>query len=499
MKALTYIRHLKENDLDLKTIRSLDERFFHIQGICPVSMKENSLFLAASESFSEGRVLDNLKKALRKKLCLLKADEDSIFLLKKRIFSHMAESSSRPEEPQKPVDFSLPAEDLKVFTGDLSDIVKLANKIIIQGYHEGATDIHIQKVGNTPVVRFRIDGMLHDALRFDIEQYDSLLTRLKVMARLDIAQTHIPQSGRSTVKINQDTVSLRLSTLPSRSGEKVSVRFLYGTQDLLSIEELGLSGVQMKTLLSHMKGGKGIFIVGGPTGCGKTTTLYSIIRQLNDGTQNIITLEDPPEIDIGGRITQVQVGLSNGLTFNDGIRSILRHDPDVILIGEIRDKESARAAFEAALTGHLVLTTVHMPTVMDILDRLEQMEIDPLTIHSSIIGVATQRLVRRICPSCSTRIKPKKEAVSFFSEFGLRIEQDMSASGCMECRTRGYRGRQGIFDIRLTDDDAFPLRLSGHQKTSLKRKEKYSDLAYSALEAIHSGATSSEEVMRSLW
>ena len=500
MKTSTLTRTFQDTDLELKTLMDLDERFFHVPDLCPVAVTKDRLILAVTDSFSDFRTLDNLKKSLSKNTMLLKAEPDHLSSLKKIILSHRKPDHRWPDkEPQDHVRNKEAVEDLKLYTGDLSDTVKLVNRIIIQGFRERATDIHIQRKERTVQVRYRIDGILYDALSFNADIYDNLITRFKVLSRLDIAQARLPQSGRTTVRIDQDTISLRISTLPSRSGEKISIRFLYSTQDLLPIDELGLSQEQIKRLLAQMNTGKGIFIIGGPTGTGKTTTLYSIIQRLNDGRKNIITLEDPAEIEIGGSITQVQVNAAQGLSFTEGIRAILRHDPDIILVGEIRDSESAQTAFEASLTGHLVLTTMHMPTVMDIVERLFQLKIDPLTIESSLIGAATQRLVRKICPECSQKIKPDSEAVRFFSDFGLEIKYDFITAGCQNCRSRGYWGRTGLFDIRYSDNSGLRSCFESRDHKALKRKEKYQQLAISALEAIHKGMTDSREIMRSLW
>ena len=348
------------------------------------------------------------------------------------------------------------------------------------------------------IVRYRIDGLLYDSIHFNTNMYEKLITRFKVMSRLDIAETRLPQSGRTTVRIDDKAINLRVSTLPTRTGEKISLRFLYGTHDLLSIKDLGMNKDQIDSFANHMSVGKGIFIIGGPTGTGKTTTLYSILQKLNDGSKNIITLEDPAEIEIGCGITQVQVNNSFGISFSEGIRAILRHDPDIIFIGEIRDRTSAQAAFEAALTGHLVLTTVHMPTIPDIVERLYQLEIDPLNITSSVIGVGTQRLVRKLCTGCSQKIKPSSTAKRFFADFELNIEYDFSATGCAACNNRGYKGRTGIFDNRYIDDENLISYFMNRGK-NIKRKDKYIELAKESFNAIHKGITNSEEIIRSLW
>ena len=484
----------KINNNLTKNLLILDKKLFEIENICPISLDKKTIKFIYCEQMPSKTFIENLKKKYKKNIIFEKTDLLTIKNSKKLIYEKLFKNNSIKKPAEKNFLSDNSAEKISIFKADSSEATEIVHKIIADAYHENATDIHISVAGADAVVKYRIDGTLFEKFSFHASIFENILTKLKVMAGLDIAQTRLPQSGKANIKIYNDNLSIRVSTLPAQNYEKISIRFLQSGKNLIETDKLGLSQNKITKLLKYLKIGKGIFLIGGPTGSGKTTTLYSIIKELNDGTKNIITLEDPPEISLSENIIQVQVNETELFTFDKAIKAVLRHDPDIILIGEIRTSESAKAAFEAALTGHLVLATIHMPTIDDIIERLMQMQIDSVTINSSLIGVATQRLVRKICPNCSKKIAPSIEAQKFFQQFDIQLKYDYASDGCELCKNRGFIGRCALFDIRISDEIKFEK-----QNKKTKRINKYNGLALSGLEAINKGLTNAEEIQRNIW
>ena len=305
------------------------------------------------------------------------------------------------------------------------------------------------RVPTTWCVRNRVDGRLVETQIIPKWMHGGLISRFKVLANMDISERRLPQDGRCRMEVEGKHVDLRVSTLPTRHGEKMVLRILDRSNQLLDLEDLGLAGHDRNTLLDFIQRPQGMLLVVGPTGSGKTTTLYSVLQQLDAETQNIITIEDPIEYEIP-TINQVQVQDKIGLEFSTVLRSVLRQDPDVVLVGEIRDQETAQIAVRAALTGHLLLSTLHTNSAVSTLTRLLDLEIPPFLLSSSLLGIVSQRLVRRVCQRCSTPYTPDPEALQIL---GLSSSAKyMHGSGCDSCGGRGYRGRVAIFELlRVTD------------------------------------------------
>lgn len=323
-------------------------------------------------------------------------------------------------------------------------VVKLINSILRHAIKSNASDIHIEPTNTTLRIRFRIDGELQEVLSSSMAAHPAMSTRIKIMGQMDIAEKRIPQDGRVETLVDGVQVDLRISLLPTVYGEKIVIRILGGSSGALDISQLGISKPNRALFEKITQSPNGILLVSGPTGSGKTTTLYSLLKQVNRAEVNIITVEDPVEYKLDG-INQVQVNVKAGLTFANGLRSILRQDPDIIMIGEIRDGETAQIAIRASITGHLVLSTIHTNDSASSVARLVDMGIEPYLVSSSLVGVVAQRLVRNICQKCKVEYDPTEAEMKI-----LNLEEPKSiykGEGCPSCNGTGYKGRSGIHEI----------------------------------------------------
>jgi type IV pilus assembly protein PilB len=381
-------------------------------------------------------------------------------------------------------------------SADDAPVVKLVNTILEQGAKEGASDIHIEPFENVTRVRFRVDGALYDALDFPRKLHPAVSSRIKIMSNIDISEKRRPQDGRILIKVANRKIDLRVSTLPTIYGEKVVLRLLDQTNAMVGLEKLGLYPEDRALVDEMITRPYGIVLVTGPTGSGKSTTLYSVLEQISKPEVNIITVEDPVEYTIAG-INQIQLNEKAGLTFGEALRSILRQDPDKIMVGEIRDLETAQLAIRAALTGHLVLSTLHTNDAPSASIRLVEMGIAPFLVSSSLIGVIAQRLVRKLCPRCKEEYSPSPKALM---DVGLPPGVVLwKAVGCDECRGTGYKGRTGIYEIMKVDESIQSLILEGASAARI-RKEALSKgmttLRQSGLRKAVDGITSLEEVLQ---
>ena len=343
-------------------------------------------------------------------------------------------------------------EDLLDSTGR-APVIKLVNLILFEAVKAGASDVHVQPYEERLVVRTRVDGVLADAFEVPKPLQDEVVSRIKVMGRMNIAEKRVPQDGRASVQVGDRTIDLRLSTLPTSYGERAVIRLLDKSVRLYGLEELGMEPAALARFRDLISAEHGIVLVTGPTGSGKTTTLYAALQQLNGKARNILTLEDPIEYGLEG-ISQTQVSEKKGMTFASGLRSVLRQDPDVIMVGEIRDRETAVMAIQSALTGHLVFSTLHTNDASSAVARLLDLGIEPYLLASSLSGVLAQRLVRRVCPDCARPDVPPTDALR---RLGVEAGPASSATiragaGCAACRQTGYRGRFGIFELLVVDE-----------------------------------------------
>lgn len=393
-------------------------------------------------------------------------------------------------------------------SGDADDkpAVNFVNQMIESAFKSNASDIHFEPQEKYLRVRFRIDGVLHEVMQQPLKMQASILSRIKVMGGMDIAERRIPLDGRTTVRIENNVIDIRIASLPGVYGEKITMRLLTRSTHVITMNELGFSEKNDKIIKSVVDLPYGFIIVTGPTGSGKSTTLYALLSHINKEDKNIITLEDPVERRIAG-INQVQLNNRAGMTFSSGLRSILRSDPDIIMIGEVRDKETAKIAVESALTGHFVLSTLHTNNAAASIIRLNEMGVDPFLISSSVIAVIAQRLIRVLCTKCkSPRIFKKHELRELIPDFpfdpGMEDDTDITlyqAKSCIACNGTGYKGRHGVFEILTISPRIQNLILSGASEFDIKEaavNEGMQSLRQDGLQKVKEGLTSYEEMIR---
>jgi general secretion pathway protein E len=377
---------------------------------------------------------------------------------------------------------------------DDAPIIRLINALLAEAIRENASDIHIETFERDLVVRFRVDGVMREVVRPKRQLAPLLVSRIKVMARLDIAEKRIPQDGRISLRIGGREVDVRVSTLPSSNGERVVMRLLDKQAGRLRLENLGMDEKTLERLREIVHKPHGIFLVTGPTGSGKTTTLYSSLAELSTATINILTVEDPIEYNLPG-IGQTQVNTKADMTFARGLRAILRQDPDVVMVGEIRDLETAEVAVQASLTGHLVMSTLHTNTAVGAVTRLVDMGVEPFLLSSSLVGVLAQRLVRVLCPDCKTFRGATSSELQFLRAGNARVYEP---AGCDQCQHTGYRGRTGIYELVSIDDT---MRQLIHDRASEQEMSGYArrrspGIREDGREKILAGITTVQEVLR---
>ncbi len=485
-----------------------------ILNIFPYNFLKNNCFIPVKGDNGEVLIITNnplnidigeIKTILKRDVKVLLSNEEKILESIEKFYYHPSSSKKVIEDLSSEEILHL-EENIDTETGNLLDlankapVIRIVNQIIYKAISMRASDIHLQATENFLKVRYRIDGVLHDIFVLPKKFHPPIITRIKIMSNLDIAEKRIPQDGRTSIKVDSKKIDIRISILPTFFGESVVLRLLDRATFLLSLEELGFSEENYKKFHQLIHSDHGIILLTGPTGSGKTTTLYAALSKINNPGINIITLEDPVEYNLEG-INQIQINPKVGLTFANGLRSILRHDPNVIMVGEIRDIETAEMAIQASLTGHLVFSTLHTNDAPSAIIRLIDMGIEPYLIASSLIGVMAQRLVRLNCPNCSVYEKPPSDLLS-----ELKIEDEaflenkfMRGQGCEKCLYEGYYGRTGIFELLVIDDEIRELILKRVSSTDIKKigiKKGMKTLRMDGIEKVKKGLTTISEVLR---
>ncbi len=491
--------NLRDVKFDDEIIRKMPAKFAWHYKIMPITLNGNVLTVATSNPFDMWSIDDletNLGYRVETALALSSDIVDAI----RKYYGVGAETIERiladkPQEEKAAQDAAAKEriEDLET-SPDAASVVKLVNQILQQAIHDRATDIHFEHFHNELLLRYRIDGILYDAQVSENMRYlyPAIISRIKVMANLDIVERRIPQDGRAKVKIADREYELRLSVLPTLYGENVVIRILPMLM-LFSMADLGMQARELQVLQRVLQKPHGIIFVTGPTGSGKTTTLYTCLSQLNTRERKIITIEDPVEYELRG-ISQIQVNPKINLTFASALRSILRHDPDVIMVGEVRDFETASVTIQTSLTGHLVFSTLHTNDAAGAATRLIDMGIDPFLITSSVEMFVAQRLIRKICAQCKE--PASAPAGTLGADSGKPV---FRGKGCNACNNTGYKGRTGIYELLLMNETLREMIL--HKESSNKIHAKALEMGMKpmirdGLEKIFAGITTPEEVQR---
>jgi len=381
-----------------------------------------------------------------------------------------------------------------------SPVIKLVNYLLFTAVHEGASDIHIEPDESALRVRYRVDGQLYSKMTPPLKMLPAVVSRIKIMAKLDISERRVPQDGGISIRISKRPVDLRVSTMPGKFGEKVVIRIIDKKNAMTGLDQIGFSKAMYEQFTSLISQPNGIVLVTGPTGSGKSTTLYGALRQINNDTVNISTVEDPVEMNIPG-INQFQTNEKAGFTFAAALRSLLRQDPDVVMLGEIRDQETARIATQAALTGHMVLSTLHTNDAPSAITRLFNIGVEPYLVSASIRGALAQRLVRRICSNCKEPVELSDSLRHSLDRLGPQaqaIETFYYGEGCKACRNSGYAGRAGIYELFEPNDEALDAITRGDSLQELRKIAEasgYTTLLQDGLEKVSAGTTTLEEII----
>lgn len=476
--------------------------------VVPVRIVQGELYLAMSDPLNF-YAIEEVRKAVRKKVVPVVATstavEHAIQVLygnegAAKAIEEMKREAAAGNETTAAADSSFTANKIGEDSANSAPTIRLVNSIIERAVTERASDIHLEPHETELRVRMRIDGMMRDILTVPRDLQSSVISRIKIMSGLDIAERRVPQDGRFNVVSKNKNIDLRVSTLPTVYGEKIVARLLDKSSGTLSKEAIGLAGTDLEKYDRMIHCRSGVVLLVGPTGSGKSTTMYTMIDELNTREVNLVTLEDPVEYNIDG-VNQVQINEKTGMTFASGLRAILRQDPDIIAVGEIRDGETAEIAMRAAITGHVVLSTIHTSDAVGTIERLKDIGVEPYLIASALKGVVSQRLVRRICPQCK---KPYSPAPEELEDLGLEPEEDLvfyKGSGCPNCFDTGYRGRIAVFEMLPITRKVRTMISEGGSREKIEEELKspesgFVSLRENALRLVREGITTSEEILR---
>ncbi|MDI9460744.1 MAG: GspE/PulE family protein [Saccharofermentanales bacterium] len=498
---------LTKVDIPVQMAQLLPKNIARKHDVVPVRVAGDTLYVAMSDPLNFVGI-EEVKSATKKRVIPMiatkSATDRAIHVL------YGSENVSRAiDEMQKSmnIDTVQPIGDL-LESGEIDDQaapgIRLVNSIIERGAQENASDIHMEPRENGFVIRMRIDGVLHEMFTVPQNLQSSVISRVKIMGEMDIAERRIPQDGRSHIRVRGRDIDLRISTLPTKYGEKVVIRFLEKSESLLTSDGIGLAGKLLDSYNQLIANTNGVILIAGPTGSGKTTTMYTMVNELNREEVNLVTLEDPIEYNIDG-VNQVQINEKVGMTFANGLRSILRQDPDIIAVGEIRDGETAEIAMRAAITGHLVLSTIHTNSALATLDRLLDIGVEPYLIAGALKGVVAQRLLRKICPSCKEAYTPGEDEL-----VSMGLDPDRSkdvrfyrGTGCPDCLGTGYRGRTAAFEMLVLNSEIkqkIRENAPHHEiEEAMYRSPNFETMSQNCLRLVLEGKSTASEAKRILY
>lgn len=489
------MKNILDEEIPQEVIKKLPAKFVNRYRVIPIKMENNTLMIATSDPLNL-HTLNDIGLLLGCEIEVVLASQDEI---EQAIQKYYAVRAQTVQDVISEIKDKKIIDQDKEGTNDLESlsqeapVIKLVNLIIMEAIKKRASDIHIEPFEKEMVVRYRIDGVLHDTSPPPKGLYPAIVSRIKLMAEMNIAERRLPQDGRIQLKISGKQFDVRVSTLPTLYGESIVLRILEKESILLGLEDLGFEEVVLEQFKKLIKRTNGIILVTGPTGSGKTTTLYSSLNKINAPSKKIITIEDPIEYQLK-RINQLQVKPKINFGFAQGLRSMLRQDPDIMMVGEIRDLETAEVAVQAALTGHLVFSTLHTNDAASAVTRLHDMGIEDFLISSSVIGILAQRLVRLICPECKEEYLPKSELVREF-----QIKTLLKGRGCENCNYSGFKGRTGIFELLIVNETIQELILQKVNAMKIKGeaiKSGMKTMHDDGFQKIQRGLTTIEEVLR---
>ena len=500
---LNYQR-LKELEVEPDILDIVPPKTIFQYNIIPIREEKNALICATSDPFTSG-LIDGVQLATARRVRILLSPIDDITEAARKFYGVGAETLDQMMENNE-LDFD---EENDLSKQDLSDldqeasVVKFVNQVIWEAYKDRSTDIHIEPLESDLRIRYRIDGVLRETpMPPHLKRFQSsVISRIKVMANMDIAEKRLPQDGRISIRIRGQEIDVRVSTMPTVYGESVSLRLLMRGGSLISMSDLGLNQKDSDLLTRMITRPHGILLVTGPTGSGKSTSLYAWLQTINSTDKRIMSAEDPIEYEMTG-VNQVQMRPEIGLNFSSALRTFLRQDPDVIMVGEIRDRDTAEIAIRAALTGHLVFSTIHTNDSASTITRLLDMGIEPFLVSSSVEGIVAQRLIRRLCKKCRRPVNLDHE---FLKEHGFPIDKLLpinpiyEAVGCDECRGTGFKGRSAIFEIMPITDEVRPLVVANATASSIKQaalNAGMKTLRQDGWDKVLQGVTTVDEIIR---
>ncbi len=500
--GLEYVEQIKVESVPAEFVAAVPPAYAQRHGVLAVGKEGSTMTVATSHPLGM-YALDNVSKMVG---CTVRCALASRAAITSGINAAYEQRVTVLEEVAGEVD----AQNIETLLGevgnseDLLDVVnrppviRLVNDILFRALQMRTSDVHIHPWEQQIIVRYRIDGIMYDMLTLGVRALPLIVSRIKVMAGMDIAERRLPQDGRCSVKIGQREIDLRVSTVPTSCGERTVLRLLDKSTGIYDLGELGMGEGELKRIDGMLHRPHGVFFVTGPTGSGKTTTLYSFLRRIDATQKNIITLEDPIEYQLEG-ISQIQIATKKGMTFVTGLRHVLRQDPDVIMVGEVRDQETARMVIQSSLTGHFVFSTLHTNDSAGAITRMLDLGVEPYLVASSVVGVLAQRLVRRLCPECKELVRADSKEMRDLGVGFAAFEHVYTARGCEKCFKTGYRGRTGIYEFMVVDDNVRQCVYQRKTAGSIKKAALdagLTTLRMDGLAKVEAGLTSLDEVLR---